>query len=262
MLRNAYSPCPSLDTREFADVAAGPACSRAHSSHREPPCRIPVPASVGADVTIWQVPHPGDYSGSNAVNALTSEDWAEIGAMREGATRRRAFGMRSFLREALSASLGGAVKPGEWRFGRSMYGKPHVADGLLQIEFSISHTEHISLLAISRRRLGIDVEARAVTGWREIAVDHFSRRERAMLNRAPAAAREEVFLRIWTAKEAYAKLLGVGLAFDVPANDCGPGTDLASWSTESLCGRVVVSLAIDQSVGGNETSYPRAPAKN
>ena len=83
-------------------------------------------------------------------------------------------------------------------------------------------------------------------GWGNQERSHlFSRAEQATLDRAPAAEREQVFLRLWTAKEAYAKLLGVGLAFDAPANDCGSGTHLATWSAETPSGPVVVSLAVD-----------------
>ena len=246
MLRNAYSSCPNFNTREFADVLASFAPIEARLSHREAPSRIPVPASIGDDITIWQVPKPGDYCGANAVNSMATDDLSEVGATRESTARCRTLGMRAFLRSALSAATDGAIKPSEWRFGRTIYGKPYVADGLPPIQFSISHTQNLSLLAVShRRRLGIDAEAYAVSDWQDIANDHFSRRERAMLNRAPCRARAEVFLRIWTAKEAYAKLLGVGLAFDLPANDCGLGTHLASWSTEGPSARVIVSLAAD-----------------
>jgi phosphopantetheinyl transferase len=243
MLRKAFAHNQTFRTIELADVVARNA---PHSSHYEPPCRMPVPASVAEHVTLWQLSSPGDYFRPGEVNSLTKKDWAEIGAMRDSPTRRRSLGMRLFLREALSAAVDGAVDPSQWRFVRSVYGKPLIADGLPQIEFSISHSENLSLLAISRTaKIGVDVEAKAVTGWQEIAAELFSRREQATLDRARPAERQQTFLSLWTAKEAYSKLLGVGLAFDAPANDCGSGTHLASWSAETPSGPVVVSLAVD-----------------
>jgi 4'-phosphopantetheinyl transferase len=84
---------------------------------------------------------------------------------------------------------------------RSVYGKPVIADGLPQIDFSISHSESQSLLAISRTaKIGVDVEAEAVSGWQEIAAELFSRHERATLDRAPPADRPQTFLSLWTVK--------------------------------------------------------------
>ena len=247
MLRT-FSICPSSEQLGFDKSSSGPSRARANS-HREPPTLVAVPRSIGADVTVWRVPHPGDYLGAGAVNALTKHDWAEIGALRNSAMRRRAFGVRIFLREALSAAIDNAVAPGDWRFGRTVYGKPYVANSSRNVEFSISHIDNASFLAISRTvRVGIDVAAQSVDDWQEIAEELFTLQERAMLNRSPAAEREEVFLRIWTAKEAFAKLLGVGLAFDAPANDCGAGTHLATCGTNTPQGRVVISLAVDRPV--------------
>jgi phosphopantetheinyl transferase len=243
MLRKAFAYNQTFQTIELAGVATQ---NDPQASHFEAPCRMAVPASVADHVTLWRLSRPGDYFRPGEVNALTKEDWAEIGAVRDGSTRRRSLGMRLFLREALSAAVDGAVDPGQWRFVRSVYGKPLIADGLPQIDFSISHSESQSLLAISRTaKIGVDVEAEAVSGWQEIAAELFSRHERATLDRAPPADRPQTFLSLWTVKEAYSKLLGVGLAFDAPANDCGSGTHLASWTAQTPSGPVVVSLAVD-----------------
>ena len=240
MLRNAFAH--NQTSIGFADAGR----DARQASHFDPRCRMAVPTSIAGDVTLWGVCRPADYFHSGEVGALTSQDWAEIGGTHGSRTRRQSLGMRLFLREALSAAVDGAVDPGQWHFVRSFYGKPLIADGLPQLDFSISHANNLSLLAISRTaKIGLDVEARSVPGWQEIAAELFSRDEQATLDRAPPAERERVFLRLWTAKEAYSKLLGVGLAFDAPANDCGSGTHLATWSAETPSGPVVVSLAVD-----------------
>ena len=259
MLRSAYSICPSSYQLGSDQAPFGPSPVRTTSSHRGAPELIATPPSINPQVDVWQVPHPGDYAGRGAANVLTKDDWAEIGALGNSTLRRRAFGMRIFLREALSGAVNDAVAPGEWRFQRTVYGKPYVANSAHSIEFSISHADTVSFLAITRSaRVGIDVAARSAGNCEEIAEEFFTRAERAMLNRATAAEREETFLRIWTAKEAFAKLLGVGLAFDAPANDCGTGTHLATWTGNTPDSRVIISLAIDQPVERHAHPAPRS----
>ena len=250
MLRNAcarlYDSASSDVTRttHSADAVAG--CSSAPGKV----VRLTLPSSVGDDVTLWQVTQPGDNSALDAVNVLTADDWAEFAPLRNKAVRKRAFAVRTILRRLLSDATGGAIEPGAWRFARSPFGKPYVVPGLPQIDFSVSHTEGVSLIAIApKARLGLDVEAFGIADWHAAASDAFSPRELSQLRRTPQALREEAFLRIWTAREAYAKLVGIGLSADLPANDCGVGTQFATWSAECPSGRMVVSLAIDGSQG-------------
>ena len=245
MLRSECSICTLEDA--FGSDDSGMSRAKAESQSNQPSV-VALPPSMAKHATVWQVPYPADYSSLGSVKVLTQDDWAEIGALRSSAIRRRAFGMRIFLREALSTAVD-AVAPRDWRFGRTVYGKPYVSCNSHNVEFSISHTNNASFLAISQTvRVGIDVAMQSVDDSHEIAALLFTRHERSMLNRASAAERAEMFLRIWTAKEAFAKLLGVGMALDAPANDCGVGTHLATWAVNTPEGRVVLSLAVDTPV--------------
>lgn len=102
------------------------------------------------------------------------------------------------------------------------------------------------------RRVGLDIAQRAVHDWHEVAVQLFTSAERSMINAARPAEREATFLRIWTAKEAFAKLIGAGLALHAPANDCGFGTRLASWIVGSPSGDLQISLAFDDLIDRQE----------
>lgn len=193
------------------------------------------------------MPYSADYPSPGSVNVLTQDDWAENGALQQRIAtpgfRHAHISARGFKRAV------DAVAPRDWRFGRTVYGKPYVSCNSHNVEFSISHTNNASFLAISQTvRVGIDVAMQSVDDSHEIAALLFTRHERSMLNRASAAERAEMFLRIWTAKEAFAKLLGVGMALDAPANDCGVGTHLATWAVNTPEGRVVLSLAVDTPV--------------
>jgi phosphopantetheinyl transferase len=221
---------------------------RAHSTSAM--ARITPPTCIDGDVAIWRLIHGADW-GTSEVNCLTSDDYAEFAQLNTNA-RCRARATRTFLRKALSAAVDDEIHPHAWRFVRSAFGKPYVASGLPVVHFSTTHTRGVSLIATSRNScVGLDGEALGIRGWHTIADGMFTRRERAIVNSVPPCAREQTFLRIWTAREAYAKLIGTGLAFDVSANDCGPGTHLATWSDEGPSARVVLTLAVNQSAKGN-----------
>jgi 4'-phosphopantetheinyl transferase len=98
--------------------------------------------------------------------------------------------------------------------GGAGHGKPRLA-GRSDLDFSISHSGELALIAVARgRRVGADVErVRPRTDVLAIARGSLSARERRAIEAlATDEARREAFFRCWTRKEAYLKALGVGLA--------------------------------------------------
>jgi 4'-phosphopantetheinyl transferase len=98
--------------------------------------------------------------------------------------------------------------------GGAGHGKPRLA-GRPDLDFSISHSGAVALIAVARgRRVGADVErVRERTDVLAIARGSLSARERgAIESLSTDVARREAFFRCWTRKEAYLKGLGVGLA--------------------------------------------------
>ena len=73
---------------------------------------------------------------------------------------------------------------------------------------SSSSRENIALFALSREKVGVDVEiaTNAPPAWNVL-----HEKEKAALAALPLGRQGEAFLRIWTAKEAYLKALGLGL---------------------------------------------------
>lgn len=208
---------------------------------------VALPASVPADVTVWRL----DRREDNFVaprTLLTADDWRELSRLR-GDARERGFAVRGLLRAALTQAVEGVIAPEVWQFTRSTYGKLLLAPHLPALDFSISHAGLTSCIAISTSgRIGLDIEHCAVPNWHSLAGDFLLSTDRDMINRAPPAQRECAFSHAWTAKEAFAKLLGVGLAMSAPANDCGFGTRLATWQLESPSGALSISLAFDEPV--------------
>jgi 4'-phosphopantetheinyl transferase len=101
-----------------------------------------------------------------------------------------------------------ATDPAAVEFQRGAHGKPKAA-GL--VEFSLSHTEGLALVAVSAAEVGVDVE---MTRQTPLAEGLISRCLTAAEQAAVAASNDTTtaFLRYWTAKESYLKGLGIGLA--------------------------------------------------
>jgi 4'-phosphopantetheinyl transferase len=165
------------------------------------------------DVRIWYVPHGPEAAGALRSATLTPEDVAEFASLRNRSARDRSLSTRSVLRHALTEMAGGSIAPEAWVFHRDDLGKPMLAAGLPKLSFSCSHTEAMSIIAISARKsVGVDIEIAdfAVTGqWMD---DTFTITERAIVNALPRTDRQSAIARLWTLKEAYLKMLGTGIA--------------------------------------------------
>lgn len=103
------------------------------------------------------------------------------------------------------------------------YGKPCMAAGL--VEFNLSHAGRWVVCALAPTAVGIDVEQLRpfdlLLAWR-----FFHRRECAALAVQPIAAQNDYFFRLWTAKEAYLKALGLGFQRDMASFSVAPRADL------------------------------------
>ncbi|MCI8525533.1 MAG: 4'-phosphopantetheinyl transferase superfamily protein [Oscillospiraceae bacterium] len=89
---------------------------------------------------------------------------------------------------------------------RTAQGKPYFPGGAL--EFSLSHTRTAAVCALSGAAVGVDAET--IRPLRPgIAARCLNAAELDWLS--AQAAQETAFFRLWTAKEAWTKLLGTGL---------------------------------------------------
>jgi 4'-phosphopantetheinyl transferase len=121
---------------------------------------------------------------------------------------------RGSLRVLLGSYLG--IPAHELSFAYSRYGKPYLADSdhISRMEFNLSHSEGMVVLAFTRgRKVGVDIESvERNFDFEEIAERFFSLAEQQMLRNIPAEQRGTAFFRCWTRKEAYIKALGNGLS--------------------------------------------------
>jgi 4'-phosphopantetheinyl transferase len=131
--------------------------------------------------------------------------------------------------------------------GHPTHGRPTVA-GDDQLSFSLSHSGSFAVIALAHddTRVGVDVEAiRSRPRLAALAARVLNDEEHAeWLALDDAEEQLRSFLRAWTAKEAYLKALGIGIATklrDVPAR-------VGGWQTRELDvgpGRIA-ALAVDR----------------
>jgi 4'-phosphopantetheinyl transferase len=103
---------------------------------------------------------------------------------------------------------------------------------LERLEFNLSHSRELALLAITRDRpVGVDVEClRVLSGdVLDLSDTQFSETECKALRALPPAERRTGFFRCWTRKEALIKASGEGLTRDLDSFDVdvGPGSESA-----------------------------------
>jgi 4'-phosphopantetheinyl transferase len=118
------------------------------------------------------------------------------------------------LCQVLAAYLG--VQTAQVILAEDGHGRPRLAGPLEgALHFNWTHSGDRALVAVARHvQPGIDLERiRPRPRALEIARRYFSAAETRLLESTEASARELVFLRLWTGKEALLKALGRGLAF-------------------------------------------------
>lgn len=120
------------------------------------------------------------------------------------------------------------------RLATDKNGKPGLT-GCPHIQFNLSHSGKLAVCAVSDHPVGTDVEApgRDHTG---VALRCFQEDELKWL--AGAEDRSRAFLRLWTRKESYIKLLGLGLSCPLKSVSVIPGGEtekevsFSEWETE------------------------------
>jgi len=115
------------------------------------------------------------------------------------------------LHRLLAAYLGYPVQQED--ILRTPYGKPYVINHL-DLKFNISHTEKTFIAAFSPVfPLGIDLEScHQSRPFLELSERFFSKNEHYTILSLPPEAQKDIFLQLWTAKEAVLKAHGTGIS--------------------------------------------------
>lgn len=128
--------------------------------------------------------------------------------------KKRFIAARGILRELLANCL--QISANKIEFSYSDRGKPHLAASMPNpsLQFNLSHSQNYALYGFTCNcRIGVDLEyMRAMNDTVKIAKRFFSGTESELISRLAANKQKRVFFQLWTAKEAYLKATGVGLA--------------------------------------------------
>lgn len=173
-------------------------------------------------IDVWIAPAQLDPALTLLPHVLSQHDRNRGECFKVNTQRVRWLATRAMLRLALSAKTRGRVRPADWELEYDTLGRPTVVAGLPQLNLSVSHCEYGSAIAISEDfDLGIDVESLDQPVDSCILTHFASAKERLALQQKSHSDRAPAFLKLWTLKEAYAKLLGLGLAADFSSIEFG-----------------------------------------
>jgi 4'-phosphopantetheinyl transferase len=166
-------------------------------------------------VDVWLIScDDADHSGGDAILSEAERKRADGFVFPEH--RRRFVQAHVGLRQILHRYTG--VPPGALRFATGETGKPYLENlekpGAFPLSFNLSHSGELALVAVGGvPEIGVDVErTRPMPDWEEIARVSFHAAETEWVRTTAADRQTEAFFQVWTAKEAYIKASGRGMA--------------------------------------------------
>ncbi len=113
-----------------------------------------------------------------------------------------------------SLMLGECLKRKNLSFGSALLcedenKKPYIKN--FDIHFSLSHSNSLAICAVSDKEIGIDAEKKSFFNP-SIIERFFTQNEKDEFSKYSDTEKSDAFFRMWTIKEAYAKMTGSGLA--------------------------------------------------
>lgn len=147
-------------------------------------------------------------------SCLSAEEKKRAEGFRFEQHRDRFIAGRGILRHILANYL--QIKSNKILFEYSDRGKPRLASSLNQdsLQFNVSHSQDLALYGFNYQRIiGVDLEyIKENIDYQQLAKRFFSPQELQLINSYPVAEQKTIFFQLWTAKEAYLKATGDGLA--------------------------------------------------
>jgi 4'-phosphopantetheinyl transferase len=200
----------------------------------------PVPHGLGTNLELWQL-DLDDYAAHVALDGLSAHEHARATRMAFGRDARRYLACRHALRRVLAGALDRSVQSVE--IESDEFDKPHLGGGG-RLQFNVSHSEHVGLIALSRdSAVGVDIEmVRSIVEADALARSHFTTAELGEWMRAAEPLRHQTFLDCWTRKEACLKALGVGLSAPPACVDAGCSPEVRAISVRLGARRCAVTV--------------------
>jgi len=151
-------------------------------------------------------------------DVLSADERLRLGRITHAPARRAYLRGRVALRRILAGCLD--CDPGTIVFRYGPNGKPALADDVSDLQFNVSHSGSLCLVAVTRQRaVGLDVEAVvARRDHRALARRFFTPAEQDLLETTQEPAK--MFVRLWTLKEAAVKARGLKLLQGLDRFEC------------------------------------------
>lgn len=160
---------------------------------------------------IWKIPlNLPEAKLPHLLNLLDPAEIKRLHQFRFEKHRRRFLVAHARLREILGFHLN--ISPAEVVFHIHDSGKPSIPGNPLY--FNLSHSDEMAIVAVSfQGEVGIDIEyIKQDIDTLEIAKRFFHPTEFEQLQKIPSEKQKAFFYYCWTAKEAYLKAKGTGIA--------------------------------------------------
>lgn len=180
---------------------------------RSEPSRTHGQDTIGR-IEIWVAHTAALLEARSCLQVLTEGDWNSLTRLQDPASRYSAIAARILVRLALSSTLDQRMARSHWRFTNTANGRP-ITTNAGAVKFSVSHVDELVAVAVSSDvDVGIDIEStdRSVS---DAVIDAFCHAdEHVSISDLQSLQRTREFIRLWTYKEAYSKLVGLGHALD------------------------------------------------
>ena len=161
-------------------------------------------------VQVWLVPDQrSEPALAGLLAVLDSEERARADAYRSADDRRRFVVAHGAARHIVAGCLG--APPEEIRWHRGPHGKPELTGRWTGVQANLSHSDDVSMVAVTaRRQVGVDVQrVLPRVDATAMANRYFPPEEALLVRDAPdAEGRADRFARLWTRKEALVKAHG------------------------------------------------------
>jgi len=217
-----------------------------------------------------------DAASTPAIDMLAADEVERAARLQRAQDRERFVSGRVWLRKVLGHYLG--VAPGAVVLTHGPQGKPSLTGPHGALQFNLSHSAGVALLAVCRAPavVGVDIEAvLPIDDCEAIARRHFAPAEWQRWSALPQPRRLAAFYACWTRKEAYVKALGGGLSVpldgfevafepDVPPALLSVGGSARAarawtlWGVEAVPGFMAAVVARGQGLALRPIDFPGA----
>ena len=164
---------------------------------------------------VWRIPLDDDARVESYRSLLSDEERRRAARFVRDLHRRRFIAAHGALRSILAGYVG--TEPAALHFVSGEHGKPALRDptGRPPVEFNLSHSDDLALVAVARAHaVGVDLErwsgGRGASGARRAVLLPGRTGALRALAHAPISI-EAGFFAAWTRKEAYLKATGHGI---------------------------------------------------